>query len=149
MLLYLVIFSDIWYNTSGKYQIQSSKKEQLIQKINCSECDSFQLYQFADVSPWVVWELYSFQKMEIKKLWCLVLLDRIVFPADPVLVACFIDLPAAGPKKHMKKQDIRKAQHNTFPAAPWKDVRTPGTGRCQSSRRPLRAPPWSSRNNTV
>jgi len=30
---------------------RAAKKEQLIQKINCSECDSFQLYQVADDSP--------------------------------------------------------------------------------------------------
>lgn len=39
----------IWYNSLGKYQIQSIKKEQPIQKINCSECDSFPLYQVAEL----------------------------------------------------------------------------------------------------
>ncbi len=45
-------FSErVWYNSLGKYQIQGRKKEQLIQKINCPECNSFQLYQAADVQP--------------------------------------------------------------------------------------------------
>lgn len=29
-------------------RFRAVKKEQLIQKISCSECDSFQLYQFAE-----------------------------------------------------------------------------------------------------
>ena len=45
-----IIAYEMIYNSYGKYQIQSSKKEQFIQKINCSECDSFQLYQAADGS---------------------------------------------------------------------------------------------------
>ena len=48
-ILGMAFYGSMCYNTSGKYQIQSSKKEQLIQKINCSECDSFQLYQVAEL----------------------------------------------------------------------------------------------------
>ena len=34
-------------------RFRAVKKEQLIQKISCSECDSFQLYQFAEtLSIW-------------------------------------------------------------------------------------------------
>ena len=50
-----IIAYEMIYNSYGKYQIQSSKKEQFIQKINCSECDSFQLYQAADDQPVSVW----------------------------------------------------------------------------------------------
>ena len=34
---------------------EQQQKEQLMQKINCSECDSFQLYQFAELQMGTVW----------------------------------------------------------------------------------------------
>ena len=37
------------YNSLGKYQIQCREKEQFYENMNCSECDSFQLYQGAVV----------------------------------------------------------------------------------------------------
>ena len=41
---------QLWsYNSLGKYQIQSRQKEQFWIKRNCSECDSFQLYQGAEL----------------------------------------------------------------------------------------------------
>ena len=39
-------FYDIILKESIRFR--AVKKEQLIQKISCSECDSFQLYQFAE-----------------------------------------------------------------------------------------------------
>ena len=42
---------SVWYNSLGKYQIQSRHKKSSPEKnSNCSECDSFQLYQAADGS---------------------------------------------------------------------------------------------------
>ena len=40
---------SLMYNSLGKYQIQSRQKEQFWIKRNCSECDSFQLYQGAEL----------------------------------------------------------------------------------------------------
>ena len=97
----------------------------------------------------IVWGLHPFQEAEKGELRCLLLVDRIVFPADTVFKACFQDLPVAGPKKHMKKQDIRKAQYSIFPTASWKDVHIPDTGRCQNSTQLLTALPWSSPDNAA
>lgn len=52
-----VVFCIKWYQMKKKYGIilkesirfRAVKKEQLMQKINCSECDSFQLYQVAEL----------------------------------------------------------------------------------------------------
>lgn len=45
-----ILYSRIAYGKILKESIRfrAVKKEQLIQKISCSECDSFQLYQFAE-----------------------------------------------------------------------------------------------------
>ena len=56
------------YNSLEKYQIQSRQKEQFWKNKNCSECDSSQLYQVAEVLPQKVWGLYFFHTAEIRVL---------------------------------------------------------------------------------
>ena len=58
--------------TKKKYDIilkesirfRAVKKEQLIQKISCSECDSFQLYQFAETLAVIYMGIVSSLKLK-------------------------------------------------------------------------------------
>lgn len=45
-------------------RFRAVKKEQLIQKINCSECDSFQLYQFAETLAVIYMGIVSSLKLK-------------------------------------------------------------------------------------
>ena len=53
-----IILKIIFYMVQFLRKVSDSEqqqKEQLMQKINCSECDSFQLYQFAELQMGTVW----------------------------------------------------------------------------------------------
>lgn len=45
-------------------RFRAIKKEQFIQKINCSECDSFQLYQFAETLAVIYMGIVSSLKLK-------------------------------------------------------------------------------------
>ena len=45
-------------------RFRAVKKEQLIQKISCSECDSFQLYQFAETLAVIYMGIVSSLKLK-------------------------------------------------------------------------------------
>ena len=124
----------IFYLTAllfGAYDSEQKEKGQLLQKINCSECDSFQLYQAADGSASLCmgkvsslpgenaavlqkfidikrWLLYSFMKAFYKRV-------------------CFADLLAKAFLKcnQWKKSFVRKC-HTSFRCSASGSNRTPG-----------------------